>query len=110
YFFTAPYHTLRIHSPADIVTVAVLFLVAVVTSQLAASIRKQAQLARAHAERNATIAGLARKLLSCTREQEIADVTVKELASLFDCNAVLLAGDPQPQVLAAQPAGLQLTP
>ena len=110
FFFTAPYHTLRIHSPADIVTVAVLFLVAVVTSQLAASIRKQAQLARAHAERNATIAGLARKLLSCTREQEIADVTVKELASLFDCNAVLLAGDPQPQVLAAQPAGLQLTP
>ncbi|MEA3062384.1 MAG: two-component system, OmpR family, sensor histidine kinase KdpD, partial [Sphingomonadales bacterium] len=51
YFFTAPYHTLRIHSPADIVTVAILFLAALVTSHLAASIRQQARLARAHAAR-----------------------------------------------------------
>lgn len=110
YFFTAPYHTFRIHSPADIVTVVVLFLVALVTSHLAASIRAQAQLARAHAARNATIAGLARRLLTCTSEEEIADVAVKELAEVFSCNAVLLAGEPQPRVLAAQPRTASLTP
>ena len=64
FFFTAPYRTLVIHSPADVMTVVVLFLVAVVTSHLAASLRQQARLAAAHATRNATIAGFARRLLS----------------------------------------------
>jgi two-component system sensor histidine kinase KdpD len=110
YFFTAPYHTLRIHSPADILTVVVLFLVALVTSRLAARMRRQAQLAQAHAERNATIAGLARRLLSGTSESEIAEVAVTELARLFECNAILLADQPRPRILAAQPASIQLTP
>ena len=39
YFFTAPIHTFRISSPQDVVTVALLFLVALVTSQLAARMR-----------------------------------------------------------------------
>src|SRR5687768_2877747 len=37
FFFTAPHHTFQIHNPADLVTVSVLFLVALVASQLAAS-------------------------------------------------------------------------
>lgn len=110
YFFTAPYHTLRITSATDIVTVVVLFVVALVTSQLAASVRRQAEIARAHANRNATIAGLARRLLSCTSETEIAKVGTEELADLFDCNSVLLAGKPEPHVLAAAPAATRLTP
>ncbi len=48
------------------VTVIVLFIVAAVTSQLVGLLRQQAQLAAAHAARNATIAGFARRLLSCT--------------------------------------------
>src|SRR6478672_1113379 len=59
FFFTAPVHTFRIHSPEDVVTVVILFVVALVTSQLAASIRRQARIAEDHAARNATIAGLA---------------------------------------------------
>jgi two-component system, OmpR family, sensor histidine kinase KdpD len=110
YFFTAPYHTLRITSATDIVTVIVLFLVALVTSQLASSVRRQAEIARAHANRNSTIAGLARRLLSCTSEEEIANVSMKELAELFDCNAVLLAGKPEPRTLAAEPPSIRLTP
>jgi two-component system sensor histidine kinase KdpD len=110
YFFTAPYHTFRIHSPADIVTVVVLFLVAVVASQLAASVRKQARLAAGHAARNATIAGLARRLLSCTSEQDIAEVASKELAGLFGCNAVVVAGRPEPRLVASAPGPVSLTP
>jgi two-component system sensor histidine kinase KdpD len=110
FFFTAPYHTFRIHSPADVVTVVVLFLAAAITSHLAASIRRQARLASAHAARNATIAGLARRLLSCTSEQQIAEVGVGELAALFDCNAVMLAGQPEPHVVAAEPATVRLNP
>jgi len=84
--------------------------VALVTSQLAAGIRFQARLAVAHAERNATIAGFAGRLLSSGSEIQIAEAACGELARLFECNAVLVGGLPQPQVLAAEPAGNQLTP
>ena len=110
YFFTAPVHTFRIHSPADLVTVVVLFLVALVTSHLAASMRRQAQLASAHAARNATIAGFARRLLGCAGERDIAEAAVSELAVLFDANAVVVAGQGEPHVLAAQPAATRLDP
>ena len=110
YFFTEPYHTFRIYSPSDAVTVVVLFLVALVTSHLAASMRDQARLAQAHAARNATIAGFARRLLSCSREEGIAQAGATELAELFECNAVVLAGLPQPRLLAAEPASTALTP
>jgi two-component system sensor histidine kinase KdpD len=110
FFFTAPHMTFRIDNPNDIVTVLVLFAVAVVTSQLAASVRRQARLAEAHAARNATIAGLARRLLACTSEQEVADVSTSELADVFECNAVLLIGSPEPRTVAAAPAGIRLTP
>jgi K+-sensing histidine kinase KdpD len=110
YFFTAPYRTFLIHSPEDIVTVAMLFLVAVVTSRLAGSLREQAQLAAAHAERNATIAGLARRLLSCTSEDGIVGLAVKDLSRLFDCNAVLLTGRDKPRLVASAPAKADLAP
>src|SRR4029079_14088560 len=56
FFFTAPVHTLRIDRVTDVVTVTVLLVVALVTGRLAAGIRKQAQIADAHAARNAVIA------------------------------------------------------
>lgn len=110
YFFTAPHHTLLIYSPADAVTVAVLLIVALVTSHLASSVREQARLAQAHSARNATIAGLARRLLSCSGERDIGDVTVQELSHLLGCNAVLVAGKDEPHVLASAPGDMILTP
>lgn len=110
FFFTAPVHTLRIDRVADIVTVTVLLIVALVTGRLAAGIRKQARIADAHAARNAVIAGFARRLLSCSKEEEIARVTCEELRRLFDCNAVVVSGAPTPDVIAMVPDGNRLTP
>jgi two-component system sensor histidine kinase KdpD len=110
YYFTEPYHTLLIRSPADIVSVTVLFLVALVVSRLAGSAREQARLAQAHAARNATIAGFARQLLTCTAEREIADITARELARIFGCNAALIGGAPERSLLASAPATIELTP
>lgn len=110
FFFTAPHLTFRIDNPNDVVTVLVLFAVAVVTSQLAASVRRQARIADAHAARNATIAGLARRLLACTSESEIATIGTAEIGAVFGCNAVLVAGADTPSLLAAAPASVQLTP
>lgn len=92
------------------VTVAMLFLVALVTSQLASSMRAQALLARAAAERNATIAGLARRLLSCGDRRAIAEVVVSDLARLFACRATFFLAGEQPEMLAAMPPALALAP
>lgn len=110
FFFTEPYHTFVIHSPDDVVTVVVLFLVALVTSHLVGAIRREARIAEAHASRNATIAGLARRLLSCASEEEIADVATQRLAALFRCNAVLVTGKPEPTIIASAPGRASLTP
>src|SRR5260221_7843146 len=110
FFFTAPVHTLRIDRVSDIVTVTVLLIVALVTGRLAAGIRKQARIADALAARNAVIAGFARRLLSCSTEEEIARVTSEELRRLFDCNAVVVGGLPTPDVIAMAPDGNRLTP
>ena len=110
FFFTEPVHTFRIDRVTDIVTVVVLLTVALVTSRLAAGIRSQARLAEAHAARNATIAGFAGRLLSCSGEEEIARTACAELGRLFDCNAMLVAGVPQPAIIAGVPEGNRLTP
>jgi two-component system, OmpR family, sensor histidine kinase KdpD len=112
FFFTAPRLSFHIENPNDLVTVTVLFGTAVVTSQLAASVLRQARIAQAHAARNATIAGLARSLLSCTSEREIAEISSRELGGIFDCNAVLfgMAGAAEGRVLSSAPASMQLTP
>ena len=110
FFFTEPYRTLRISSPADILTVAALFLVAMVTSQLASAMRTQTQLAAASAARNATIAGLARRLIPCTDRESVARVVVEDLARLFDCHVVFAANEDPPVVLAVLPPVPALAP
>ena len=110
YFFTAPLHTFFIHSGADIVTVAVLFLVAAVTSHLAASVRAQARLASDHANRNATIAGFARLLMTCHGEREVAGATAVQLAKLLGCRVIVLNGRSEQVPLAAAPDPVSLDP
>lgn len=110
YYFTAPFRTFLIHSAGDVVTVVVLLLVAVVTSQLAASVRTQAQLASAHAARNATIAGFARRLLAANDELDVTKVTVTEIAQIFSCQAVLVADPERPEIAASSSEGLSLNP
>ena len=110
FFFTEPVHTFRMDRVGDVVTVVILLIVALVTSRLAAGIRAQARLAAAHADRNATIAGFARRLLSCSSEKEIARTACIELRRLFHCNALLVSGLPSPEIIAVVPAGNRLTP
>lgn len=110
YFFTEPFRTFHIDSPQDVATVIFLFLVALVTSQLAARMQAERQAARKSASRNARIAGLARQLLSCTSDDQIATVACRELGDLFECNAVMMAGTPELHSVAASPVHSILTP
>lgn len=110
YYFTAPYRTFVVHSAVDAVTLVVLFVVAIVTSQLAGRLREQARIAAAHAARNATIAGFARRLLSSPGADAIGFVAVRELAVLHNCTVVLiLAGQPD-RLIAGYPGTPDLAP
>lgn len=100
FFFTEPTYTLLIRDPGDVVTVAMLLLVGLVTSHLVTSLRQQGALAAFHASRNATIAGFARRLLSCADDRAIAEVAAGELATIFNCHACLVAGQPEARLLA----------
>jgi two-component system sensor histidine kinase KdpD len=110
FFFTPPVHTFRMDRPADIVTVVILFLVATVTSKLASSVREQAALATVHANRNATVAGFAARLLSCGDKREIASVACGQLAGIFGCNAVMVEGLPTPLLVASAPSPVPMSP
>lgn len=106
FFFTTPFHTLRMDRPADIVTAVILFLVATVTSKLAATVRDQAAISAAHATRNATVAGFAARLLSCADKSQIASTACEEIARIFGCNVVMVEGLPTPAILASAPSPL----
>src|SRR3954447_4414191 len=110
FFFTTPVHTFRMDRVADVATVIVLLIVALVTSRLASGIRSQARLAAAHAVRNATIAGFAGRLLSCSGEGDIGSTACTELRGLFHCNVMLVTGLPEPRIVTAAPDGNRLTP
>ena len=110
FFFSEPIHSFRMDRMADVVTVVVLLIVALVTSKLAAGIRAQARIAAGHAARNATIAGFAGRLLSSSSERDIAHTACTELNRLFACNAVLMRGLPTPEFVAVVPPGNSLTP
>ena len=100
FFFTEPTYTLLIRDPGDVVTVAMLLMVGLVTSHLVSSLRVQAALAAFHASRNATIAGFARRLLSCGDEAAIAEVAAGELAAIFACHACMVGGQPEARLIA----------
>jgi len=110
FFFTPPFHTFQMDRPADIVTVLILFLVATVTSKLAANVREQAALATAHANRNATVAGFAARLLSCANKQDIGTVACAEIARIFGCNTAMVEGLPTPTAIASAPSAVPMAP
>jgi len=91
FFFLPPTGTLSISNPENVVSVLVLMGVAIVTSQLTARVRAQADLAAASANANATLAGFLRELTALGAVEPVRRTICAEIARLFDGRAVLLA-------------------
>jgi len=105
FFFLPPTGTLTINNPENVVTIIVLLGVAFVTSQFAARVRAQADLASSSARANAALAGFLGQLTKTTGEEELAQAICGEIARIFDVRTVLLVASPDgPQVRAANPA------
>ncbi len=104
FFFLPPTGTLTVSSPENVVSIFVLLGVAIVTSQFAARVRAQADLAQGSARQNAALAGFSRHLTSSASKDELMHAICAELARLFHVRTViLLPSRAGPQLHAAYP-------
>jgi two-component system sensor histidine kinase KdpD len=104
FFFLQPTGTLTINNPENVVTIVVLLSVAFVTSQFAARVRDQADLASSSARQNAALAGFSRQLTTIANDEELMQAICAELSRLFDSRACVLMPSPDgPKLRAAFP-------
>lgn len=91
FFFTEPYHTLFIHSPAEVVTFAVLAVVAIVIGGLAGKVRRQAETSAGVARLNASLARFAGLMGGLSGKDETARVACREIGGLLDVEAIIVS-------------------
>jgi len=99
FFFLPPLYTFTIQDPENVVTMLVLFGVAVVVSQLSSRLQAQAAIAERSAAQNSALASFARHLSGVTDRQQLAEVLGREAARLLGLDSVVLM--PRDGTLAA---------
>ena len=104
YFFTAPRFTLLIDDPADILTFAVLALVAGVIGALAGEVRRQAETSVGVARLNASLARYAGLLGGLSTRDATAEVACREIGALLDVEAVIVGLEGEQLTVRGNPA------
>ena len=90
FFFLPPTGTLTVNNPENVISILVLLGVAIVTSQFAARVRAQADLAQSSARQNAALAGFSRQLTVSTSQEELMQTICAEVSRLLSVRTVLL--------------------
>lgn len=91
FFFLPPVGTFSINNPENVISVIVLFGTGIVTSQLTARVRSQADLAAGSARANAALAGFLRKLTTLGDADAVARILCAEITRLFGRTTMLLS-------------------
>ncbi|KQZ64826.1 histidine kinase [Sphingopyxis sp. Root1497] len=104
FFFLPPTGTLTVNNPENVVSILVLLGVAVVTSQFAARVRAQADLAQWSARQNAALASFSRQLTAAPDQDTLMHAICAEVGRLLDVRtALLLPSADGPTLRAAVP-------
>lgn len=90
FFFTAPYYTLTIDEPANIVAVVVFTIVAVIVSNVAARAHVQAIAAMARARTTELLYAFSRKLAGTGTLDDVLWATAHQTALMLNARVVLL--------------------
>lgn len=90
FFFLPPTGTLTVDNPENVISILVLLGVAVVTSQLTARVRAQADMAASSARTNAALAGFLRRLTPIGDPVDLGRAICEDISRLFDLRTVLL--------------------
>ena len=107
FFFVPPRYTFAVSDVQYIVTFAVMLVVTLVIANLMASVRQQTRVAGARERRTALLYAMSRELAATRGIASMAQVAVKHVAEVFECEAVVLLPDEegrlgQPQELPAE--------
>jgi two-component system sensor histidine kinase KdpD len=110
FFFVEPRFTFTVTKPQDILSLWTFLVVAVLTSQLMARIRGQADAARSREARTAALYGFTREIAGAARLDDFARVVVEHVADAMHAAAVLLLPESGRLVArAAHPPSTALT-
>jgi two-component system sensor histidine kinase KdpD len=90
FFFLPPTGTLTVANPENVISILVLLGVAIVTSQFAARVRAQADLAQSSARQNAALASFSRLLTAAPDQDALMQAICAEVGRLLDVRAVIL--------------------
>ena len=107
FFFVPPRYTFAVSDVQYIVTFAVMLVVTLVIANLMASVRQQTRVAGARERRTALLYAMSRELAATRGIASMAQVAVKHVAEVFECEAVVLLPDEEgrlgpPQELPAE--------
>lgn len=89
FFFTQPYFSFTIASPADIFAAVLLFVIAGIVSAVAADLRRKALEARRAAEEAQALQALAHGVIQSRPENEIAEAAAMALNRIFRAPAAV---------------------
>lgn len=110
FFFVEPVYTFTVTKPQDVLSLLVFLVVAVLTSNLAARIRNQAEAARRREERTAALYAFSRQIAGAAGIDDLLPIIVQQVAHSFQATAVILLPDAgRLLVRATYPVGSELT-
>jgi two-component system sensor histidine kinase KdpD len=99
YFFFSPYYTFYLARPNEILNLVLFMVVAVVTSHLANSMKKQTEIARRREKETSDLYAFSRRLAGVSSAADIYLAIEEHLANLVQRNVVLFgaSGDDKPE-------------
>lgn len=103
FFFIPPLYTFTIESPQNLVTFGALALVAFVVGGLAGRVKRQAQTSAGVARLNASLARFAGLMGAISDKDETARVACREIGSLLDVEAIIVAREQENLVIRGNP-------
>jgi two-component system sensor histidine kinase KdpD len=89
YFFYSPFYTIYLTRPAEVLNLVLFMIVAVVTSHLANSMKKQTELARRRENQMGELYAFSRRLAAAPSAKDIYNAIEEHLAALVQRNVVL---------------------
>jgi len=111
FLFVAPHYTFSVAQPRDALALVTFLVVAVLTSQLTARARDQAEAARRREARTAALYAFAREIAGAASIDALLAWIAEHVAGAFRAEAVLLLPEGEHlRVRAAHPPGAQLSP
>lgn len=93
FFFVPPRFSLVVHDGQYLVTFAVMLVVALITGQLTAGLRKQAEDSATEARRTRALYEMARELSGALMIEQVASITRKFLRHVLNADATILLPD-----------------